>query len=64
MCDITYNHLNKINTKTNDLNIKIRNKNLFYFLILNFELILLGWSPLHKKIGIIKKNYKIFYWSL
>ena len=42
MCDITYNHLNKINTKTNDLNIKIRNKNLFYFLILNFELILLG----------------------
>ena len=25
--DITYYHLNEINTKTNDLNIKIRNKN-------------------------------------
>ena len=24
--NITYNHLNKINTKTNDLNIKIRHK--------------------------------------
>ena len=50
--NITYNHLNKINTKTNDLNIKIRHKFFFkkkitctstiYFLILNLELILLG----------------------
>ena len=48
MVDITYNHLNEINTKTNALNIKIKNKNqisfkctsTIYFLILNFELIL------------------------
>ena len=49
--DITYNHLNEINTKKNDLNIKIRNKNYIYFkctstiyfLILNFDLILFSF---------------------
>ena len=67
MVDITYNHLNEINTKTNALNIKIKNKNqisfkctsTIYFLILNFELILFFI------LFVIKFNYiiKIFLLS-